>query len=122
MVSMARGQILPAALEHQRSMAEAVAATKAAGLEPGEKVNVLRDFIQLVDQFRQRTAEVERRLAAQPTTIPPARGADVPAPEAGDGCPAGVRGRDRKSGGSRRVAAAHISGFAVPEVIVKGER
>ena len=36
MVSMARGQILPAALKHQRRVAEAVSATKAAGLEPGE--------------------------------------------------------------------------------------
>ncbi len=36
MVSIARGQILPAALEHQRRMAEAVAATKAAGLEAGD--------------------------------------------------------------------------------------
>jgi glutamine synthetase len=41
-----------------------VAATKAAGLKPGETANALREFIQLVDQFRQRTAEVERRLAA----------------------------------------------------------
>jgi glutamine synthetase len=65
MVSMARGQILPAALQHQRSMAEAVAATKAAGLQPGETATVLRDFIQLVDQFRKRIAEVERLAAHQ---------------------------------------------------------
>jgi glutamine synthetase len=63
MVSMARGQILPAALEHQRRMAEAVAATKAAGIEPGETLGALREFIGLVDQFRQRTAEVERLAA-----------------------------------------------------------
>jgi glutamine synthetase len=60
MVSIARGQILPAALEHQRRMAEAVAATKAAGLDAGATTNVLREFIQLVDQFRERTSEVER--------------------------------------------------------------
>jgi glutamine synthetase len=63
MVSMARGQILPAALEHQRRMAEAVAATKAAGLNPGETAAVLRDFVKLVDQFRERTAEVETLAA-----------------------------------------------------------
>ncbi|HEX2217883.1 MAG TPA: hypothetical protein VHG35_03715, partial [Gemmatimonadales bacterium] len=63
MVSMARGQILPAALEHQRRIAEAISATKAAGLSPGETVNALRDFVQLVDQFRERTAEVERLCA-----------------------------------------------------------
>jgi glutamine synthetase len=60
MVSMARGQILPAALKHQRRVAEAVTATKAAGLEPGETATALREFVRLVDQFRQRTAEVER--------------------------------------------------------------
>jgi glutamine synthetase len=65
MVSMARGQILPAALEHQRRMAEAVAATKAAGLQPGETANALREFVQLVDQLRERTAEVERLAAHQ---------------------------------------------------------
>jgi glutamine synthetase len=63
MASMARGQILPAALEHQRRMAETVAATKAAGLSPGETANALREFVQLVDQFRERTAEVERLAA-----------------------------------------------------------
>jgi glutamine synthetase len=50
-------------LEHQRRMAEAVAATKAAGLNPGETAAVLRDFVKLVDQFRERTAEVERLAA-----------------------------------------------------------
>ena len=65
MVSIARGQILPAALEHQRRTAEAVAATKAAGLNAGATTGVLREFIQLVDQFRERTAEVERLSAHQ---------------------------------------------------------
>jgi glutamine synthetase len=63
MVSMARGQILPAALEHQRRVADAVSATKAAGLQPGETASALRDFVQLVDQFRERTVEVERLCA-----------------------------------------------------------
>jgi glutamine synthetase len=65
MVSMARGQILPAALKHQRRVAEAVTATKAAGLEPGETATALREFVRLVDQFRQRTAEVERLAGHQ---------------------------------------------------------
>ncbi len=65
MVSMARGQILPAALEHQRRVAEAVAATKAAGLEAGETTGALREFVRLVDQFRERTGEVERLSAHQ---------------------------------------------------------
>jgi glutamine synthetase len=63
MVSIARGQILPAALEHQRRMAEAVATTQQAGLDAGATTGVLREFIQLVDQFRERTTEVDRLSA-----------------------------------------------------------
>jgi len=60
MVSMARGQILPAAIEHQRRLADAVAATKAAGVDPGDSAKVLKEFVGLVDELRRRTAEVER--------------------------------------------------------------
>jgi glutamine synthetase len=60
MVSIARSQILPAALEHQRRVAEAVSSTKAAGVDPGDTTQALRDFVELVGQFRARTAEVER--------------------------------------------------------------
>jgi glutamine synthetase len=60
MVSMARGLILPAALEHQRRMAEAVAATKSAGVDAGETATALREFVDLVNEFRRRTTEVER--------------------------------------------------------------
>jgi glutamine synthetase len=60
MVSIAKSQILPAALEHQRRVADAVAATKAAGVDPGDSTQALRDFVELVSQFRTRTAEVER--------------------------------------------------------------
>ncbi len=63
MVSMARGLVLPAALEHQRRMAEAVAATKAAGVDAGETTTALRDFVELVNEFRRRTIEVERLSA-----------------------------------------------------------
>ena len=35
----------------------------SAGLEPGETANALREFVQLVDQFRKRTAVVERLAA-----------------------------------------------------------
>jgi glutamine synthetase len=63
MVSMAKGQILPAAIEHQRRLAEAVSATKAAGVEPGLTAKVLKEFVGLVDEFRRHTAEVERLSA-----------------------------------------------------------
>jgi glutamine synthetase len=57
-------------------MAEAVAATQAAGLEAGATTGVLRAFIQLVDQFRERTAEVER-LAAHQETDPSRHAAQI---------------------------------------------
>jgi glutamine synthetase len=57
---MAKSQILPAALEHQRRVAEAVAATKAAGVDASDSAAALREFVELVTQFRSRTAEVER--------------------------------------------------------------
>jgi glutamine synthetase len=60
MVMMAKSQILPAALEHQRRVAEAVAATKAAGVDASDSAAALREFVELVTQFRSRTAEVER--------------------------------------------------------------
>jgi glutamine synthetase len=60
MVSIAKSQILPAALEHQRRTAEAVAATKAAGVDVADGTQALREFVELVTQFRARTAEVER--------------------------------------------------------------
>ncbi len=60
MVSIAKSQILPAALEHQRRTAEAVAATQDAGVEVADSVQALREFVDLVSQFRVRTAEVER--------------------------------------------------------------
>ena len=63
MGSIARGLILPAALEHQRRIAEAVAATKAAGVDAGETAMALREFVDLVNEFRRRTAEVEKLAA-----------------------------------------------------------
>ncbi|HET6577767.1 MAG TPA: glutamine synthetase III [Gemmatimonadales bacterium] len=63
MVMMAKSQILPAALEHQRRVAEAVAATKAAGVDASDTTQALRELVELVTQFRSRTAEVERLAA-----------------------------------------------------------
>jgi glutamine synthetase len=60
MVSIARGHLLPAALEHQRRTADAVSSTKAAGVDAGETVRALRSFVDLVDEFRRRIADVER--------------------------------------------------------------
>ena len=63
MVSIARGQILPAALMHQQRVAEAVAATKAAGVDCADTVTVLRSFVDLVSRLRRATAAVEQASA-----------------------------------------------------------
>jgi glutamine synthetase len=63
MVSIARGQVLPAALRHQQHMAEAVAATKAAGVECNDTVAALRSFVELVTRLRTATAAVEQASA-----------------------------------------------------------
>ncbi len=60
MVSIARGMILPAALQHQALVAEAVAATDAAGVECEDTRESLREFVSLVTELRLATAEVER--------------------------------------------------------------
>jgi glutamine synthetase len=60
MVTIAKSQILPAALTHQTRVAGAVAATKAAGVDASDTAQSLRELVDLVTEFRRRTAEVER--------------------------------------------------------------
>ena len=116
MVSIAKSQILPAALEHQRRVAEAVAATKAAGVDPADSTQALREFVELVTQFRTPDAEVER-LAGAPRGRPgEACRPDHPGAQAGDGAAAGDGRRDGGRRGGRSVAAAELSDAAVLEV------
>ncbi|MGE5090722.1 MAG: glutamine synthetase III [Bacillota bacterium] len=63
MVSIARGQILPAALQHQALVAEAVAATEAAGVECPDTREALADFVALVSQLRMAMSSLERACA-----------------------------------------------------------
>ncbi len=51
MVHMARTLILPAALQHQTRMAEAVTRTMAAGVECPEQKATLEEFVRLVGEF-----------------------------------------------------------------------
>jgi glutamine synthetase len=60
MVFMARNQILPAALRHQQLMAEVVASTKAAGVDPSDTTAALKSFVELVSRLWATTAAVER--------------------------------------------------------------
>jgi glutamine synthetase len=63
MVSIARGQILPAALQHQQRLAETVASTKAAGVDCADTTAALRSFVDLVTKLRNATAAVEQASA-----------------------------------------------------------
>ncbi|MBC7835496.1 MAG: glutamine synthetase III [Phycisphaerales bacterium] len=59
MVSMARTMILPAALEHQVRLAEAVSTTLAADVECDELRTDLEAFVKLVMRLRSATAKLE---------------------------------------------------------------
>jgi glutamine synthetase len=59
MVSMARGFILPAALQHQALVADAVAATDAAGVDDEATRAQLREFVALVGQLRRGLVALE---------------------------------------------------------------
>ncbi len=60
MVSMARGYILPAALQHQAMVAEAVAATEAAGVDCPDTRDSLQELVDLVTRLRRATTALER--------------------------------------------------------------
>jgi glutamine synthetase len=60
MVSIARSQILPAALQHQTLLAEAVAATEAAGVECDDTRTSLVEFVGMVSELRRATVALER--------------------------------------------------------------
>jgi glutamine synthetase len=76
MVTIAKSQILPAALTHQTRVAGAVAATKAAGVDADDSTQSLRELVDLVAEFRRRTAEVER-LAAHDASDPARHAAQI---------------------------------------------
>jgi glutamine synthetase len=60
MISIARTQILPAALRHEGEVASTVAAAQAAGAgTPGQSA-ALKDFAEMVDELREAIAELER--------------------------------------------------------------
>src|SRR4051812_20170141 len=63
MVSIARAQILPAALRHQQRVAEAIAATTAAGVDCSDTTASLRSFVDLVSRLQSNTTAVEQVAA-----------------------------------------------------------
>jgi glutamine synthetase len=63
MVSIARSQILPAALEHQGLMADTINSTEAAGVKCEVERKALKEFVGLVTGLRAGIASVERECA-----------------------------------------------------------
>ncbi|HEX6644056.1 MAG TPA: glutamine synthetase III [Gemmatimonadales bacterium] len=63
MVSIARAQILPASLEHQTLLAQAVASTDAAGVDAAEDREALAQFVEMVSRLRAATVALEKACA-----------------------------------------------------------
>jgi len=66
MVQMARQQILPASMEHQRRCAETVAATEGAGVDASDSREELEGIASLVARFRSQIAALEGALENAP--------------------------------------------------------
>jgi glutamine synthetase len=68
MITIGRTQILPAAIEHQALLADAVSSTEAAGVEcPGTKA-ALQDFVGYVRSFREALVALEKATASESAT------------------------------------------------------
>ncbi|HYF15350.1 MAG TPA: glutamine synthetase III [Phycisphaerales bacterium] len=60
MAQMARTQVLPAVVRHQAELAESVAATETAGVEPGEARAQLEEYAGLTNAVRRAITKLER--------------------------------------------------------------
>jgi glutamine synthetase len=60
MISIARTQILPAALQHQARIANAVASTEAAGVKAKDTFTALGEFVNLVSRFQEAIGTLEK--------------------------------------------------------------
>jgi len=63
MISMARTMILPAALQHQAKVAQAVSVTEAAGVKCLDTHQALGEFVNLVSRFREALGRLEKAVA-----------------------------------------------------------
>ena len=66
LVAMVRTQVLPAAIRHQAELADACAATEAAGVDCPETSQELREVVGLVGELRRLAAELEAADAKMP--------------------------------------------------------
>jgi glutamine synthetase len=63
MIAMARTQVLPAALRHQTTVANAVAATEAAGAKATDARAILEEFTTVMSRFRTALGALEKAAA-----------------------------------------------------------
>ena len=66
MVGMARSMVLPAALQHQTILADAVASGEAAGVDVSDQRDDLTEFVALVRRLRDAAAALDRALQNPP--------------------------------------------------------
>jgi glutamine synthetase len=66
MVGMARSMVLPAALQHQTILADAVASGDAAGVDVSDQREDLTEFVGLVRRLRDAAAALDRTLQDPP--------------------------------------------------------
>src|SRR5262249_33234386 len=59
---MARTMIIPAAVRYQAEVAQAVAATKAAGLDNGPQADLLKSLTDTLGDFQKATAKLDHAL------------------------------------------------------------
>lgn len=66
MVQMARQAIYPAAVEHQRRLAQSASSTEAAGVDATDTREALQEIADLTARFRAQIAELEKALGDAP--------------------------------------------------------
>jgi glutamine synthetase len=69
MVSMARTLILPAGIDHQTRLAEAVGATQAADVECEELRKTLEEHVGLVARFKQAIEDLDTEAAHEDADV-----------------------------------------------------
>jgi glutamine synthetase len=62
MVHMAKGSILPAAIRYQSEVAQAVNATKAAGVDNAAQADLLRSLTATITDFQKSIAALEKAV------------------------------------------------------------
>ncbi len=108
MISMARTMILPAALQHQAKVAQAVSVTEAAGVKCVDTHQALGEFVNLVSRFREALSQPGEGGRSRGWRSDQARAVDQGQGEARHGRPALPGRHDRAARGVELVAHADV--------------